>query len=219
MHVVSGEDAERLSARHHLARRRTKDEQQLAYEGVQSARRAAGVARITMGVFLVALHDGEGWRGRTGAQSFRRFLQEDGIEPPAAYQYMKVARAFVLEHAVAPGRIALAGMRALVDAAQYLRHYDPENGVESNVDEVVGIVTTLPPAEARCELKERFASRLMDKPQKPGRSTPVARILNHVDLLTHEERAELYAALRAGPEQRPHPTPTAAKVIFEITED
>lgn len=201
------DDAERLSASHHRARRRADSEQQRAYVGLESARRAAGVARIVMGVYLVSLHDSEGWRGRTGAKSFRRFLLEDGIEPKAAYQYMTVARAFVLEHGVSPEAIALVGMRVLVAAAPYLRADDPLAGVASNVDDIVALVTAMPAAEAHQALQDQYGlpSTAGDAPRL---SRPVYSILNKVDTLTHDQRAELYQVLRAGPNRQA--TATAA---------
>lgn len=192
------DDAERLSASHHRSRLRASQEQQRAYAGLESARRAAGVARIVMGVYLVSLHDSEGWRGRTGAKSFRRFLLEDGIEPKAAYQYMTVAREFVLEHGVPPETIALVGMRVLVDAAAYLRADDPLSGTSSNVEDVVALVTALPAAEAREALRDRYgAPNTVVESRRLSR--PVYSILNQVDTLTHDQRAELYQVLRAGP--------------------
>jgi hypothetical protein len=211
--MYATEESERLSADHHLSRRVAEAANQRAYSGLELARRAAGVARIVMGVHLVSLHDSEGWRGRTGAKSFRRFLLEEGIEPKAAYQYMAVARAFVLEHGVAPEAIALVGMRVLVDATQYLRPDDPMNQVESNVDEIVGLVTSMPSAEAHEALKERFALERAE-PAPARLSKPVFRILNSVDELTHDQRAELYQALRAGPPGRAG----AAKSANDISE-
>lgn len=213
--VYATEESERLSASHHMARRRAESAQQRAYSGLEAARRAAGVARIVMGVHLVSLHDSDGWQGRTGAKSFRRFLLEEGIEPKAAHQYMTVARAFVLEHGVSPEAIALVGMRVLVDAAQYLRPDDPMSQVDGNVDDIVALVTAMPSAEAHEALKERFASdRIEPKPQRL--SKPVYRILNSVDELTHDQRAELYQALRAGPPGRAGEV-KSSKAISETT--
>lgn len=190
-------ESELLSSDHHRERRRAELAQQRAYTGLDAARRAAGVARLVMGVHLVGLHDSEGWRGRTGAKSFRRFLLEDGIEPKAAHQYMTVARAFVLEHGVSPESIALVGMRVLVDAARYLRHDDPAQGIESNVSDIVAIVTSLPSAEAHQALLELFSSPSA-APVDARLSRPVYRILNAVDGLTLEQRSELYQVLRTG---------------------
>lgn len=200
--VYGTQESERLSASHLLARRRAETEQQRAYAGLESARRAAGVARIVMGVHLVSLEESEGWKGRTGAKSFRRFLLEEGIEPRAAHQYMTVARAFVLEHGVSPEAIALVGMRVLVDAAQYLQHDDPANCVESNVDDIVALVCSMPAAEAHEALHERYSKPDVE-PKVARHSKPVYRILGDVEALPLEQKAELYRALRAGPVRSP----------------
>ena len=177
-------------------------DQTRAYDGLNACRRAAGVARIVMGVHLARLHDNEGWRGRTGAQSFRRFLQEEGIEPKAAYQYITVARSFVLEHQVDPKQIALVGMRTLVAAAPYLRGACLVDGSVGNVDEIVALVTSLPPAEAQETIRERFG--LQPSEERPRISAPVTQILGRVDDLTLEQRSELFSKLRFGSIRMPN---------------
>lgn len=196
----------RLSARHHRELSRIEAKQQIAYNGLNTARRAAGIARIVIGLHLVTLQDTDGWQGRTGGKSFRRFLLEEGIEPKAAFQYMTVARAFLLDHAVSPDRIATVGMRVLVIASRHLRQADESEGIESNADEIVSIVTSLPSAEALELLRERFDlnEEAVENMQKARVSTPVASILNSVDGLTHDGRAELYQALRFTPAPAPH---------------
>lgn len=203
----------RLSARHHRELQRQEVKQQMAYEGLESARRAAGVARIVIGLHLATLQDTGGWRGRSGAQSFRRFLLEEGIEPKAAYQYMTVARAFLLEHAVAPERIATVSMRLLVLAAGYLSADDEDAGGESNVEEIIAIVTSMPSAEAVERLRERFElnDAARESLAKARVSRPVANILSSVDGLTHEGRAELYQALRVLPGATPGPVASHAQ--------
>jgi hypothetical protein len=178
--------------------------QEGAYLALGRARRAAGLARLSMGLQLVILHDTDGWQGKTGAVSFRRFLQEEGIEPTSAYQYMEVARAFILNHLVDPSRIALVSMRVLVAASRYLR--PAKAGEESNAEEVVSLVTALPPAEAQEALRERFELNENGKAavKKQRISTPVAAILGRVDGLTHEGRSELMTVLRLAP---PSPSP------------
>lgn len=175
--------------------------QQAAYDGLDSARRTQGVARIVIGLHLATLQDTGGWQGRSGAASFRRFLLEEGIEPTAAYQYMIVARSFLLEHAVAPERIATVSMRVLVTASRYLRMEDAAQCVESNADEVVAIVTSMPAAEAIQRLKELYDLNDMavESAARPKLSTPVLGILNKVEGLTYDGRAELYQALRFVP--------------------
>lgn len=181
------------------------DTAQRAYDGLGTARRHMGVCRIVMGLHLCTLQDTGGWKGRTGAKSFRRFLQEEGIEPKAAFQYMQVARTFLLEHAIAPERIALVGMRVLVAACQYMPSASDDPGDLDLVDEILHIVTSLPGPEAQETLAERFAinSKAAAARAKPRLSQPVARILESVDTLTHEARAELYIALRVPPAQKP----------------
>jgi hypothetical protein len=196
---------ERISTRHHREQTRTRSKQQQAYEGLNAARHAQGVARIVMGLHLATLQDTEGWRGRTGAKSFRRFLMEEGIEPKAAYMYMAVARVFLLDHAVSPDRIAMVSMRVLVFASRYLHLEDEAAGTEANTDDVVSIVTSMPSAEAVQALQERFEmnAEAIEQAAKPRFSKPVANILSIVDGLTHEGRAELYQALRFTAPQAP----------------
>lgn len=213
MSTIYTDESERLSASHHMARRRLEAESQRSYAGLESARRAAGVARIVMGVHLVSLHDSGSWKGRTGAKSFRRFLLEEGVEPKAAHQYMLVARAFVLEHAVSPEAIALVGMRVLVAAAPHLRCDDPLAGVEGNVEDIVALVTSLPAAEAQVELAERYGAVVDEEERTKRLSRPVNRILNDVDTLTHDQRAELYQRLRATP-----PKPVAPQSANDISQ-
>lgn len=195
------ESVDRLSASQRTELADVEHKQQMAYDGLESARRAQGVARIVIGLHLATLQDTDGWQGRSGAMSFRRFLLEEGIEPTAAYQYMIVARAFLLEHAVAPERIATVSMRVLVIAARYLRAEDQENGIESNADEVVAIVTSMPAAEGLQRLKELYDLNelAVESAARPKLSTPVLGILNKMEGLTHDGRAELYQALRLVP--------------------
>lgn len=190
------------------------ERQQAAYVDLAKARRAAGLSRLSIGLQLVILLDTDGWQGRTGASSFRRFLQEEGIEPTSAYQYMEVARAFILNHMVDPSRIAMVSMRVLVSASRYLCAASGPEG-ESNVEEVLAVVTSLPPAEALEALREQFEMNEQGKgaAAKQRVSKPVAAILGRVDGLTHEGRSELMSALRLAmpqPPVRPEPSVPAA---------
>ncbi|MFK4705785.1 hypothetical protein ABIC83_002624 [Roseateles asaccharophilus] len=170
-----------------------------AYDGLNACRHAVGVSRLVMGVHLATLMDTDGWIGRTGAKSFRRFLQEEGIEPRAAYQYMAVARAFIMTHQVDPrGQIAMVSMRVLADALPHLKGVFGDEENPSNVADVLAVVTSLPPAEARAALFERFGppEAPLDTPDKVRISAPVTQILGKVDGLTHEQRSELFSTLR-----------------------
>ncbi|MEJ6002700.1 hypothetical protein [Paucibacter soli] len=157
-----------------------------------------------MGVHLARLQDNEGWRGRTGALSFRRFLQEEGVEPRAAYQYIAVARAFVLEHDVDPKQIALVGMRALAAAVPFLRAASTDGSTPGNVEDVVSTLISLPSAEALETLAERYGPPVVE--EKPRISAPVSQILGRVDGLTIEQRSELFTTLRV---RTPHGAKTA----------
>lgn len=210
----AGLDAGRISSRHFRERRRAEERQQKAYDGLEAARRAAGVARIVMGLHLVTLLDTDGWQGRSGAKSFRRFLQEEGIEPKAAFQYMTVARSFLLGHAVAPERIAMVSMRVLVTASQYLKSEEESADGEGNVEDIIALVTSMPSAEAQEALRERFElNHAAQEAQAKARvSKPVARILDSVDHLTHDGRAELFMALRVAADAKPGVTRRPAVV-------
>lgn len=178
---------------------------QHAYNELTLARRAAGLARISIGLQLVLLKGADAWQGRTGARSFQGFLREEGIEPQAARQYMTVARCLVLDYGVDPKRISLVSMRVLVAACQRIRGQSESGADDSNVEELLDIITSLPSAEAMEAMKERFdlnadarSALLREK-----RSAPVARILDGVATLTFEQRAELFAALAPSPAPSP----------------
>lgn len=214
--ALDEDHTKRLSFQHRKELARDEMKQQQAYTGLKGARLANGVARIAMGLHLSTLQDTGGWMGRSGAKSFRRFLLEEGIQPSAAYQYMTVAKTFLLEHAVVPERIAMVSMRLLVAASRYLRLEDPEAGTEANTDDIVSIVTSMPVAEALQLLREWYEPLAVEAemPAPGGVSRPVAGILNTVETLTHEGRAELYRALRFKPEAVP--TPRTEKPSIQV---
>lgn len=168
-----------------------------AYLNVLETRKAMGLSRIRMGALLCVLEDSGGWRGKTASRTFRGFLVEEGIEPKAAYQYMEVARRFVLELKCAQHQLenlASASMRALSLAAKVAD--------ELNLNEVIDTVVFLPRPEAMEVLADMLeARRLMGLAPSAGagkapRSKPVSRILDQVGDLTLDQKAELYQTLR-----------------------
>lgn len=175
-----------------------------AYVGVGMAKHLIGMGRLYLGLHLLSLQASGEWRGRSGASSFRRFILEEGLEPVAVYQYMAVAKAFVVEGGVAPERIAKASFRVMAEAAKYLVAPSVDGDEPGNVEEIVSIVTSLPSAEAYEALRERFepTAESLRKALANHRSRPVSNILGEVDKLTHEQRAELYAALRVNAQPR-----------------
>lgn len=167
-----------------------------AYLSVLNVRRQIGVSRLRLGALLCVLHDSEGWRGKTSAKTFRAFLVEEGIEPKAYFQYMEVARRFVLELQCAKHQLeqlAGASMRALVLAARVAN--------ESNLNEVVDILAFQPRPEAMESLDallqaaQAGTAASNEDGKRLVRSKPVGRILDQVGDLTMDQRSELVRAL------------------------
>lgn len=182
-----------------------------AYLSVLNVRRQIGISRLRLGALLCVLHDSEGWRGKTSAKTFRAFLVEEGIEPKAYFQYMEVARRFVLELQCAKHQLeqlAGASMRALVLASRVVN--------DSNLNEVVDILAFQPRPEAMEALEAlRAQQELKDQPgsalhsdgapqERLVRSKPVSKILDQVGDLTMDQKAELFRSLRG---------PDAAKAV------
>ena len=155
-----------------------------SYRHLQYARILLGVARLQMGVELCTLKETDGWRGRCAANSFRRFLQEEGIDPKAAHMYMTAAQAFIIDHKVDPKDIAMVSMTLLVEMAPHLNF--------SNLDDVIAILTSMPAVEARVQLQS-FMTNGWAKPVR--REKAVTAILQDVDALPMDHRAELFANL------------------------
>lgn len=180
-----------------------------AYASLGVARRHIGMGRLMMGLQLLRLQESGGWRGRTAAKSFRRFLVEEGIDPPAAYRYMTVVQAFIVDAGVEPQRIAGASFAVMSEASKYLVTPDLDPLSVGNVEDIVSIVTTLPSAEAYEALRERYEIRPdVAARAGTGKSKPVAGILGKVEQLTHDQRGELYAALHL-PKPQGASTPAA----------
>lgn len=155
-----------------------------SYRHLQYSRILLGVARLQMGVELCTLKDTDGWRGRCAANSFRRFLQEEGLDPKAVHMYMTAARAFVMDHKVDPKEIAMVSMTLLAEMAPHVNF--------QNLEEVVGILTSMPAVEARVQLRS-FMANGWEKPAR--REKAVTDILQDVDALPMDHRAELFANL------------------------
>lgn len=166
-----------------------------AYQALKDIQSQIGLARIRLGAILCALEDSGAWEGRTAAKTFRRFVADEGIEPKAAVQYMKVARVFVFYLCLSAKdlrRISAASMRTLVEAAKVAD--------ESNRDEVLMIVTTLPRPEAIEALRELAGTASestcrVAAPTLPV-SRPVNRILDAFGDLTFTERSTLFTMLK-----------------------
>jgi hypothetical protein len=160
-----------------------------AYSNVKRLQTSMGMQRIRLGALLCVLEQSGEWEGRSNAASFRRFLIEEGIEPKAASQYMRVAEAFVLRLQLPIDemrKIASASMRVLVAAAKVA---NPDN-----VLQLVDIVSSMPRPEALETITQHFGDGPARLPE--GFSKPVASILDRVGELTLDDKALLYQKLR-----------------------
>jgi hypothetical protein len=160
-----------------------------AYSGVKRLQANLGMQRLRLGALLCVLEQSGEWEGRSNASSFRRFLIEEGIEPKAAYQYMRVAEAFVLRLQLPLEelrKLATASMRVLVEAAKVANR--------ENMLHLVDIVSSMPRPEALETIAQHFGERQVNLPD--GFSKPVATILDRVGELTLDDKALLYQKLR-----------------------
>jgi hypothetical protein len=156
------------------------------YTLLKTTQRKMGVGRVKMGALLCVVQDNEVWKGRSGGNTFRQFLVEEGIEPKAAMQYMLVARVFILELGITAAdldAICTASMRNLCAAAAIAR---PEN-----VQDIIDILRSL----SRAEAKE--ALRLLTPDSRPlgdkvSDRTPVSKILNQMDDLSFDQKTDLF---------------------------
>jgi hypothetical protein len=160
-----------------------------AYTSVKHLQTSLGLQRIRLGALLCLLEQSGEWEGRSNASSFRRFLIEEGIEPKAAYQYMRVAEAFVLRLQLPLEelrKLASSSMRVLVEAAKVA---NPENMLQ-----LVDIASSMPRPEALETIAQHFAEQPTDTAH--NFSKPVATILDQVGELTLDDKALLYQKLR-----------------------
>jgi hypothetical protein len=159
------------------------------YSSVKRLQTNMGMQRIRLGALLCVLEQSGEWEGRSNASSFRRFLIEEGIEPKAAYQYMRVAQTFVLRLQLPLDelrKIASTSMRVLVEAAKV--------ATADNVLQLVDIVSSMPRPEALEMIASHFGEAQSQLPE--GYSKPVASILDRVGELTLDDKALLYQKLR-----------------------
>jgi hypothetical protein len=160
-----------------------------AYSNVKRVQASIGMQRLRLGALLCVLEQSGEWEGRTHAKSFRRFLIEEGIEPKAAYQYMRVAETFVLRLNLPVEelrKIASSSMRVLTAAAKVAN--------TDNVLQLVDIVSSMLRPEALETIRHLYG----DEPEKVQESfsKPVASILDKVGELTLDDRALLYQKLK-----------------------
>lgn len=160
------------------------------YQLTTRVHRHIGFQKIRLGAMLCVLEDSGEWQGRTAARSFRGFLLEEGVNPQAGRQYMKVARKFILELELSSKDLLAmshASMRVLCAAA--------EVATADNLLELIDIVSSLPKPEALEEIQIRFSQVEEDQQPTSPVSKPVGKILSEVGELTQLQRAELFSKL------------------------
>jgi hypothetical protein len=161
------------------------------YVALKRIQRDLGMGKLHTGALLCLLEQTGDWQGRTGGNSFRSFLVEEGIEPKAAAQYMRVAQTFVLDLAVPTAqleRICTASMRTLCEAARVAN--------ADNIEEVIDIVASLPRPEAIEALQELAPTSDTGTVINTPRS--IGKIMDQVSELTLDAKADLYRMLGIG---------------------
>lgn len=154
------------------------------YVLLKQTQRKLGIGRIKLGALLYVIKSTDSWKGR-GGQTFRQFLIEEGFDPKAIYQYMKVAKCFVIDYQLDGAtleKIALASMRSLclaVDVAS------PER-----MERIIEILASLPRPEANEELRNLLPQLGSKKP-----ASPVSKILDQVSELTLDDKAALFSKI------------------------
>ena len=162
-----------------------------ALDKVQSG---MGLAKIRMGALLCIVSDNQTWRGRTSGNTFRQYLIEKDIEPKAALQYMKVGRVLIHQLGLKQEElvpIANASMRVLTKMVEVL--------TLENKTEIFSLVSTLPRVEA-LEALAPFSPAYVAPENAPLKTPPrVRKLLDAVDDLTFEEKADLMRRLGRQP--------------------
>lgn len=156
-----------------------------------------GMARLELGAILARLSETGAWREVSVNKTFRKFLEEEGIEPKAAQQYMRASTSLVLDLGVEGSdlrRISRASMRALVEAS-YVANSD-------NLHDVLAVLETLSKndaVEAFKQMAELDPGQTWSPPlartMAAETSKPVVRVLDKIGDLTEDQKIELIGIL------------------------
>lgn len=169
------------------------------YRRLKKVQREFGLARMEIGTILEMFKSNDVlWKGR--AESFNAFLEEERIQANGANQFMRVAKAFVLDHKLNNEEladIATANFRILELAAKVIT---PENR-----DDVIALLSVLGERDARAALLEMADGEIvLSQPSQQMKS--VRSLMRRFHELPDDERsaflskvAPIYAARnRAG---------------------
>lgn len=153
------------------------------------ARHRLGMTRFELGALLESVRDSGAWRGR--ATSFAEFLEAICINPSSAYQWMRIARRFLLEIGLTDkemNALAHVNMRSMDLAARVIN--------EDNRDDILAKLTTLHARDFR------EAVRSMDDEYENRRQDQVRRLVTELRDLTDDDRLAVLSAFNSRP---PHP--------------
>lgn len=169
----------------------------ITHSKIRQVRAVFGLSRLQLGALLCQVHDHELWHGR--ARSFAEYLEAEHINISAAYQFMRVARRFVLELQLSEerlGTLATASMRVLDKAARVAN--------SENIDDIVAIVTVLHDRDAVAFLVEMKRDELGDD-AVPRTASAVTSLLNRFRAMTDDARIEFLQRLSDHGNGRPKP--------------
>ena len=133
---------------------------EVLYRRLKAVQREFGLARFELGTLLEVFRSNETlWKGR--GETFNSFLEEERIQANGAYQFMRVAKKFVLELGLSDSELAelaCINFRILDIAAKIIT---PENK-----EEVMALILALGERDAKVALAE------MSAPEQSGSATP-----------------------------------------------
>lgn len=135
---------------------------EVLYRRLKAVQRDFGLARLELGTLLEVFRgNDELWKGK--ASSFNSFLEEERIQANGAYQFMRVAKKFVLELGLSDAELAelaCVNFRILDMAAKII--------TPDNKEEVMALVLALGERDAKVALAE------MGEPDSAGARSHVS---------------------------------------------
>lgn len=157
---------------------------------VQNSRKILGIEKLKLGTVLCLIQENESWKEDTVSSTFRGWLKEQNIEPNSAFQYMKVAQKYICELNVSNeviSRLALVGMSVLEKSLSVV--------TSDNVEEVVGIMTSMPRAEAIEELESMEQGE--ESLTQIKTSKTALKVLRAIEDLSHSSKIEVLNQIKS----------------------
>jgi len=156
---------------------------EVLYRRLKAVQRDFGLARFELGTLLEVFRSNEDlWKGKSS--SFNGFLEEERIQANGAYQFMRVAKKFVLELGLTDAELsefACVNFRILDMASKII--------TPQNKDEVLALLVVLGERDARVALSE-FLEPEPSTPEKTPVSAPVKSLVRRYRELPDDYRIE-----------------------------